>query len=98
MAIIRIHNITFHRTGECRRCGECENKPKPCTHFKMVEGKATCDTYGTGDYLEKRCNVFPDNPFCRVVLNGVCGFEFVPVTKADAKRYKEAKKKWRLPI
>jgi hypothetical protein len=55
----------------------------------MKEGMATCDTYGKGDYIEMNCEEFPNNPFCRVVREGICGFKFVLVDKADEKRFKE---------
>jgi len=55
------HGIHFIRTGECKRCEACEKLS--CPHFKMVDDLATCLTYGKGDYLEKKCYEFPDNPF-----------------------------------
>lgn len=42
------------------------------------------------------CKEFPDGPFCRVVLKGICGFKFTPLTKEDEKKYKEYLKIWRL--
>ena len=89
MQEVTCHNIKFYRIGECKRCGECENKPKPCPHFSMKDGLATCDTYGTGDYIKFNCEKFPDNPFCRVVREGICGIKFVLVNKADEQKYKE---------
>jgi hypothetical protein len=92
--LIKNHGINFIREGECKRCGACE-KPS-CPHFRMIDGLATCLTYGKGDYLKRKCYQFPDNPFCRVVREGICGFKFTPATPADEKKYKEYLKKWRL--
>lgn len=92
--VVVCHNIQFHRRGSCKRCGACERKK--CPHLSIQNGLATCDTYGTGDYLERNCNVFPDHPFCRVVLEGICGFKFIPVTEEDSSRYKEFIEKWQL--
>lgn len=85
---IKIGNISFVRKGECSRCGACE-KPD-CPHLWWEQdGRATCLTHGEGDYLEWNCDKFPDNPFCEVVREGICGYTFEPVTEEDAKRYKE---------
>ncbi len=89
-----IHGIKFRIAGKCRRCGECEKKPTPCEHLSFENGLATCDTYGKGDYLEKRCDVFPDSPSCRVVREGICGIKFIPVGKESKKKYQEAMLKW----
>src|SRR5210317_1181619 len=91
---IRVHNINFIRYGSCKRCGACE-KPD-CPHLTLEDGLATCMTYGKGDYLEWRCNVFPDSPFCRVVREGICGFTFEPLTEEDAEKYGHCLKTWRL--
>jgi len=96
--MVRSHGVNFHRTGICKRCGKCEKKSKPCVHLSFQNGLATCDTYGSGDYLEKRCDVFPDNPFCRVVKDGICGFKFIPVSEADEERYKELLSRWQSNI
>ena len=88
------HGITFIRKGKCKRCGACEKST--CPHYIMVNGKATCQTYGRGDYLEWKCNVFPDNPFCRVVREGICGFKFTPATNDDILKYREYLRTWRL--
>ena len=79
------NGIEFYRTGECKRCGACEKKH--CAHFSMEGGIATCDTYGKGDYLERNCERFPDNPFCRVVQEGTCGYRFEPITDEDVRKY-----------
>jgi hypothetical protein len=83
------HGVTFYRRGECKRCGECEDKPEPCKHFYFKDGLATCDTYGKGDYIEKNCEEFPNNPFCRVVREGICGFTFEPISDEEERKYKE---------
>jgi hypothetical protein len=44
-------------------------------------------TYGEGDYLEWRCDVFPDSPFCDVVRKKICGYSFEPVTEDGARMY-----------
>ena len=80
------NGIGFNRTGECKRCGECEKRH--CSHFSMEGGLATCDTYGKGDYLERNCERFPDSPFCRVVQEGKCGYIFIPITDEDIEKYK----------
>jgi hypothetical protein len=90
--VIKVHGIKFIRSGECKRCGACE-KPN-CEHLTWEDGLATCKTYGKGDYLEWRCDVFPDSPFCGVVRKGICGFTFEPVTEEDAKKYRDCLKKW----
>jgi hypothetical protein len=83
--IKRIHGIDFHVTGQCKRCGECEKKD--CSHFSMENGLSTCDTYGEGDYLRKKCYEFPNGPLARVVRGGTCRFKFAPVTEEDKKKY-----------
>jgi len=92
--IIKSHGIRYEKTGKCLRCGKCEKKN--CPHFSMVGGLATCDTYEYGDYIEKRCHVFPDSPFCEVVRKGICGYKFKPVTDEDIKKHREYLKIWRL--
>lgn len=89
---IRVHNIDFIRSGECKRCGACE-KPD-CPHLLWEGGLATCKTYGTGDYLEWNCDKFPDNPFCRVIFDEICGYEFEPVTEVDKEKYLHCLKTW----
>lgn len=91
---IKSHGIEFIRHGECKRCGECEKHD--CKYLTWEDGLATCLTYGKGDYLEWRCDVFPDSPFCRVVREGICGFTFEPVTEEDAEKYQQYLKIWQL--
>ena len=87
MTIIRSNGIEFIRHGACKRCGACE-KPN-CPHLVWEDGLATCKTYGKGDYLEWNCHVFPNSPFCDVVVDEICGFKFEPVTDEDARMYEE---------
>jgi hypothetical protein len=89
---IEIHGIKFIRYGFCKRCGACE-KPN-CPHFKLINELATCLTYGRGDYLKWNCDKFPDNPFCKVIFEEICGYTFEPVTEADLERYLHCLKTW----
>ena len=90
---MNVSGMILRRTGQCNRCGACE-KPK-CQHWSMTNGISTCDTYGHGDYIDKRCYVFPDSPFCYVVRQGICGYEFIPTNEKDADRFNRLMKKWR---
>ena len=96
MKIIKSHNIKFIRSGKCKRCGACEKSS--CPHLTWEDGLATCKTYGKGDYLEWRCDVFPDGPFCKVILEGICGYKFEPLTEDDDKKYQECIKVWGLKV
>jgi hypothetical protein len=81
------HGIDFIRCGSCKRCGACE-KPS-CPHLTWEDGLATCKTYGKGDYLEWNCHVFPNSPFCDVILDGICAYTFEPVTEDGTRMYEE---------
>ncbi len=84
---ITSHSIEFIRHGSCKRCGACE-KPS-CPHLTWKDGLATCEVYGEKEYFELNCHVFPDSPFCDVVLDGICAYTFEPVTAYDAELYEE---------
>jgi len=94
MKIIESNSIKFYLLGECKRCGACE-KPS-CPHLTWEDGLATCKVYGEKEYFELNCHIFPDSPFCDVILDGICGFKFVPVTEDDAKKYNKCLEVWGL--
>ena len=87
MEIIRSHSIDFIRHGKCKRCGACE-KPN-CPHLTWEGGLATCKVYGEKEYFELNCHVFPNSPFCDVILDGICAYTFEPVTEEGARMYEE---------
>lgn len=43
----------------------------------------------------QECADFPDNPFVRVVREGICGFKFKPETEADRKKHETLMAAWK---
>jgi len=75
-------------------CDVYEGRDKVC---KLCTNDKSGIWYSQGEPVtHANCKKFPDNPFCRVVREGICGFKFTSVTKEDEKKYKEYLKIWRL--
>jgi len=83
MTELTIHGITFIRSGSCNRCGACGCEKMDCPHFSYAGRYATCDVYDTRNDMCEQCGIshdncvgFPDNPWVRVVREGICGYTF----------------------
>lgn len=85
----RVHGVSYIRTGQCLRCGECE-KPT-CPHFSWQEGLATCAIQQTKDAV---CKYFPSHPFLRVIKEGLCGYSLTPATEEDRIKHQKLVEAW----
>jgi len=81
--IIKSHGIEFIRTGSCNQCGACGCDKEPCPHHFEWDGKHWCEIYEHRDEYCEQCETdhlscigFPDNPWIRVVREGICGYKF----------------------
>ena len=75
-------DIYKNREGICKICSEIKSKK-------------------TGKNIEishENCEKFPNSPFCDVVLKGICGYKFKPVTEEDNKKFKNCLGAWQLHI
>ena len=81
------HGIPFIRTGTCVQCGACGCGD--CPHHIVRDGKHWCDVYDERDRVCEICTEiegeeidhagcigYPDNPWIRVVRQGVCAYTF----------------------
>lgn len=41
------------------------------------------------------CKKFPNHPFLRVIMEGICGYKFKPLTKKDEIKYKKLVEAWK---
>jgi len=95
-----------NRCGECEKsacphfafinglasCSVYDKREKICESCTNTEGGMW---YRKGKPITHAvCCSFPDQPFLRVIKEGICGFKFGPATEADAKRHKELVEAW----
>jgi hypothetical protein len=85
--VIVSHGIPFIRTGHCLQCGACGCGE--CPHHYERRGKHLCAVYDRREAVcaacseaagagvtHESCIGFPDNPWIRVVREGICGYTF----------------------
>lgn len=66
--------MTWIRSGECCRCGECCSGdpfngeegpavvPEACPLYRIIGGHGHCSGYGVHPYYLNGCNVWPSHP------------------------------------
>lgn len=82
----------FSFDGELAVCDVYEKREEVCESCSNTEGGMW---YKKGKPITHAvCCNFPEQPFLRVIREGLCGFKFKPATKVDAKRHKELIEAW----